>query len=382
MVAATFSNLSFENPPGTGPTLLSGSAEPYALADGDVLSFAFAGEDVQVVFLTADFSNIANASASEVAAVIETQVDDLGAQPDGGFVRLSSLLTGDDVTLDVVAGGANDELVFSVAPVNGITYDGGVPPGWALAADVYTVTEWGGFADEGERPEEVFFESGWLVGPTLTSLTIAGFTNAVSLDEEPFDDWSTTGVLLGIPMLAGQFSTIYTFDGFELDWGTPTSFVLGVLTTGIDPEDFESNWNNAPVVLVLTDADFAGGSDIFDDFSNIVDTTHVANITLQTAGVWAVTINGEEFIYVAGGGDFVPDIASGLAVAITSGSTAANATNLFGILSIIPTDLTADALVVTMTKPSTGGAFSLTLATENSGLVGAWVGQDRNPYLD
>jgi hypothetical protein len=381
MTAATYSNLSFENPPGTGPTLLSGSAEPYALTNGEVLSFSFAGEDVVVVFQETDFSNIANASASEVAAVIETQVDDISAQPDGGFVRLSSLLTGEDVTIDVVAGGANTVIGFPTAPVSGVTYDGGIPPGWVIAADVYTVTEWAGFADDGERPEEIFQQSGWLVGPTFTGEDIAGFTNAVVLDAEPFDDWSTTGVLLGIPMLAGQFSTIYTSDGFEFDWGTPTSFVLGSLTTGIDPEDYESDWNNAPVVLTLTNATFADGANLFDDFGPpVVDTTHIAIINLQAAGTWAVTINGEEFIYVASGPDTATDIASALATAITSGSTAANASNLFGILSIQPVDLT-DTLVATMVAP-VAASFTFNLATESSSLTSSWVGQDRNPYLD
>ena len=51
MVAATFPNLSFENPPGTGPTLVNTSAEPYALIDGDLLNITFAGETLNVVFL-------------------------------------------------------------------------------------------------------------------------------------------------------------------------------------------------------------------------------------------------------------------------------------------------------------------------------------------
>jgi hypothetical protein len=152
MVAATFPNLSFENPPGTGPTVLSGSAEPYAFADGALFEFTFAGITEAVVFLTTDFVDIGAATADEVAALIEARVDDIGAANDGGFVRLTSQLTGEDIEIDILGGTANAALNFPLDSVN----------------------EWAEWADENGRPEEVFEDTTPATQTVLLDLGIPG----------------------------------------------------------------------------------------------------------------------------------------------------------------------------------------------------------------
>lgn len=98
-------------------------AETYALTNGQVLTVKIDAEAVaqSVAFLTAEFVNIAAATAEEVAAVINAKL--LGAQATvtsgGTKVTITSDRKGTGSWVEVTGGTANAVLAFSTAPVQG-----------------------------------------------------------------------------------------------------------------------------------------------------------------------------------------------------------------------------------------------------------------------
>lgn len=385
MVAATFPNLSYENPPGTGPTLLSGSVEPFALANGDLLQLTFAGLTINVVFLTADFADISAATAAEVSAVIEAQVDSLGAADDGGAVRLTSLLTGEDIELEVAASGANAVLGFSTTAVNGETYAGGPPNGWTLVDEVDSVTEWADFTDENGRPEEIFDLEGWSVLSISDAFEDAIFDAALlPAPFETFTGWSTTGLLTSIVGVAAEFNTVAglsVFESFEDSWGSPLyfEFLPTRLIPAVDnPETFETGWGQGGAVTYET-AMFSNSLLDHEPFEPFNAVTHVVTVTTAANGVWEIEINGEVFPYTSSGSEPIADICIGLA-AVAAGSAVANATAFPTTVNVSPVNAN-DELTVSARAPS-GGAVNTVLATESTPFVATWVGQDFNPDFE
>lgn len=384
MVAATFPNLSFENPPGTGPTLVSTLAEPYAFQDGDTLEISFAGETSVVVFLSTDFSDIAAATADEVAALLELRVDDLGVSNDAGFVRLTSLLTGEDVTLEVVSGTANVQLGFAAGAVTGETYAGGPPDGWTVSTDADSVTEFAEWSDENGRPEEFFDVDGWLALVVTGTFTDALFdVLIVPTPFETFTAWSTTGLLTSISSVSATFGQGLEED-FETLWGSPVYFVflpVHLQDGAVNPETFETGWLNGSVGAVGPDADFAGATATVEDFENVDITWYTMTLTTAlVAGRWTIKINGVSHFYDALGGDDIVDVASGLQAAVDSGSVTVIISQLFFVLSISPVDTDTD-IAISVDSPS-GTAFDLIPAADNPSYVTRWVGQDTNPDFD
>jgi hypothetical protein len=105
----------------TRATLISSELEPYVLQDGDVLTIQYDDqESVDVIFNTAQFSNIAAATAQEVADAITKEIRRLGrtgaavAKDDGlgGFVQIISETDGPSSSAKVLGGRAQNELKF------------------------------------------------------------------------------------------------------------------------------------------------------------------------------------------------------------------------------------------------------------------------------
>jgi len=382
MVAASFPNLSFENPPGTGPTLLSAVAEPYALSDGDIFTVVFAGETANIVFLETDFADIAAATAAEVGALIALRVDDLNAEDDGGFVRLTSGLTGEDVSLEVQAGGVNDVLLFSTVAVTGETYAGGAPNGWSVTTDTYLVNEHAEFADENGRPEEIFDGDGWISVVVTDTYETAIFDSATTpAPFESFFQWAGIGVITSPGTEQAEFDTaLDNFEDFEEEWGSPTYFeFLPVhLETGIDPEDFESDWNHDLVAPTYGTAMFDDGVSAFEDFGSFITFTWIVDVVSVTLGDWVITINGITYVANTGGGSATAT-AVDLAAQI-DGVQGLTAISVSGTVFITPPNYN-DIFVVSVAPPS--GAQATTVpAVDFPDSVDNWTGNDYNPDFD
>ncbi|MCG8433500.1 MAG: hypothetical protein MJA83_05670 [Gammaproteobacteria bacterium] len=92
-------------------TVTSGNTETYALVDGQTLTVKVNNESVAqtATFNTADFVDIANATAAEVALVITTDISGATAADVAGAVAITSDATG---TIEVTGGTANAVLGF------------------------------------------------------------------------------------------------------------------------------------------------------------------------------------------------------------------------------------------------------------------------------
>ena len=107
----------------TAATITSGNAETYVLVDGQTLTVAVdGGGAATATFETADFSNIALATAAEVAAVITTDIAGATAADVSGSVVITSDTTGASSNLTVTGGTANALLGFDTAQVDGATF--------------------------------------------------------------------------------------------------------------------------------------------------------------------------------------------------------------------------------------------------------------------
>lgn len=382
MVAATFPNLSFENPPGTGPTLVSTAGEPFAFTAGDILELSFAGLTSQVVFLPSDFAVIGKATADEVAALLEARVDGLGAAADGGFVRLTSLLTGEDITLEVENTGAGAVLNFPTGAVTGETYEGGPPSGWSVGDDTDSVTEWAEFADENGRPEEIFDIDGWSLVSVSEALENAIFDALlVPAPFETFAGWSSTGLVTSFGGEQATFVGGLLEEGFESSWGLPIYFEFlpsRLIEAADNPETFETGWGST-ASPTYESAEFANGLLDYETFEPYDAVTHVVTITTAANGVWEIQINGETFSYSSTGSEPIADIALGLAAA-AAGSAVAVATAFPTTVNVSPVNAN-DELTVSVRAPA-GGSANTVLATESSTFVATWVGQDFNPDFE
>lgn len=98
--------------------ITSGSAETYALSDGLTLTVKVDnGSEQTATFNTADFADIANATAAEVAAVIDTDITGATSFDSGGSVRIESDTVGLNTAIQVTGGTANGTLGFSTTTI-------------------------------------------------------------------------------------------------------------------------------------------------------------------------------------------------------------------------------------------------------------------------
>lgn len=98
---------------GSAAAMAAGGAGPYALADGmELLLRVDNGLEQTVLFSAADFADIANATATEVAAAINAVIVGGRATTPGGIVRLASDTEGTSSRVQVTGGSANAVLAF------------------------------------------------------------------------------------------------------------------------------------------------------------------------------------------------------------------------------------------------------------------------------
>lgn len=98
---------------GSAAAVAAGGAAPYALAEGMTLVVQIdGGADQRVAFSSADFADIANATAAEVAAALNAAVRDGRASATGGILRLASDTEGTASRVRVTGGTANLVLSF------------------------------------------------------------------------------------------------------------------------------------------------------------------------------------------------------------------------------------------------------------------------------
>lgn len=105
---------------GSRAAVLGGGAGPYPLADGQTLTLRVdGGLEQAIVFSSADFADIANATAAEVAAVINAGLDGGRATAPGGIVRVASDTEGTLSRVQVTGGTANTALAFPTTLTTG-----------------------------------------------------------------------------------------------------------------------------------------------------------------------------------------------------------------------------------------------------------------------
>lgn len=99
--------------PDTAGVATSGNSETYVIVDGQTLTVAVDGAGaLTATFNTADFSNIALATAAEVAAVITTDITGATAADVSGSVVITSDTTGATSSIQVTGGTVNTALGF------------------------------------------------------------------------------------------------------------------------------------------------------------------------------------------------------------------------------------------------------------------------------
>lgn len=113
---------------------------PYTLANAQTLLVAVNGGSVQSIqFLTAEFVDITNATAAEVAAVLGAKLVGIQASVVGGAPRITSDRKGTGSSINVSGGTANADLAFTTGSVAGT---GNVSDLSAVtAAEVKTIVE-------------------------------------------------------------------------------------------------------------------------------------------------------------------------------------------------------------------------------------------------
>lgn len=98
---------------------IKSEAEPFNLTDGETLTIRVDNEPNQVAtFESADFADISAATAAEVAAVLAADWTDVTVKALAGKVIVASVSTGVEAKLDIQGSGgdANDELGFPFTP--------------------------------------------------------------------------------------------------------------------------------------------------------------------------------------------------------------------------------------------------------------------------
>jgi phage tail-like protein len=109
--------------------------ETFDLDDGDTLTVQVdGGADQLVTFVTGDFVDIDNATAAEVATKIDATIAGGTALDDGGRVRVESDTTGPGATVQITGGTAREKLGF---PSDSVSDGRGDPDGDAVVISTY-----------------------------------------------------------------------------------------------------------------------------------------------------------------------------------------------------------------------------------------------------
>lgn len=117
------------------PTRTAGNTGTYDLADGLTLTVSINGGAVQTVtFNTAEFVDIANATAAEVAAVMNAELDGCSVDVDANAPRITTDRRGTSASIEVTGGTAN------TGGVNRLNFNTALIAGTGDVADIDAVT--------------------------------------------------------------------------------------------------------------------------------------------------------------------------------------------------------------------------------------------------
>lgn len=208
-----FLNLSFEYSNGTGATVTSGAAEPWAISTGMQLSVSVGGTTELWAFTAGD-----GASAAALVAAILPQTTLVLPSDEGGFLKLTSLAPGGQAELVVLGGTANSTLLFDSLVHYGETYFG-TP--WSWVVDV---------VNAGKSVRELFTDP---VDPTRELFGTAWYAVSAFEDEQIIFTDNT------VPSFTERFRV------YEPTWGASVVYVL--------PGFLEDFTQNDPAVLPSTD---------------------------------------------------------------------------------------------------------------------------------
>lgn len=153
----------------------SGASEPFALVNGQTLDISVDEEDPSqtITFLSGDFVDIGNATASEVADVIAANLTGGDAVAANGEVRVISDTDGPGSAIQITGGTGNTALQFSTDLFKGMNFVDATP-GTDLESDT----------DFRKRRNELlqFAGTGTLDAVRADVLSVTGVTDVIALE--------------------------------------------------------------------------------------------------------------------------------------------------------------------------------------------------------
>jgi phage tail sheath protein FI len=204
-------------------------AETFALNNNDTLLVAIDGGSTQTItFLTAEFSNIALATALEVAAVINAKSVGLSATVAGGMVTITSDRRGSGSGVNVTGGTGNAALGFTTGNIAGTGNVSNIDA--VTAAEVKTVVE---AAVAGVTVSAVL-GAVQIVTDTVGSTGDVQVDAASTADDElGLDNALHAGTDAGV---ANALTVQGKYDGTYANGPTTTQVVIGASTSGAADE--------------------------------------------------------------------------------------------------------------------------------------------------
>lgn len=211
----------------------SNNTETFDLADGLTLTVSIDGGSVQTItFNTAEFADIANATALEVAAVINAEIVGAQATVSAGAVVITSDKEGTDSGVNVTGGTANS------GGVNRLDFTTGNVAGTGDVADINAVTV---------AEIKTLVEAAWTGGSGVTVNDVGGAVRIVS---------NTTGVSSSVQVAASSTAD----DELGLDNATHSG-TSGAATPTLR---IDAKYDGASPISVRVDDATSGEADEFN----------------------------------------------------------------------------------------------------------------------
>ena len=260
-------------------TMNNGGVGPFPLANGETIIIAVDGGAPQTItFSTAEFVDIANATALEIAAVMNAQLNGASVDLDAGQVRVTSDTQGTGSSLEVTGGTVG--VAFNAYPA-------GVQAGTGDVVDIAAVT----FAEakaliEADVPTVTVLDggSGKLIIQSLTT----GAASAVQVLAV-----STADAKMGLPNAAVTGTTGAAAATFAIEGKTEGAYANDLTVIVSDATNGETDSFNLTV----------------EDDGNIVETFVNLNMTPTSASFITTVLAA-----TVGGSNYVRSVATGLGV--------------------------------------------------------------------
>lgn len=420
---SAYQNRSFEDVGGSNAVVTSSNMETFGLAAGEVLEIVVDGGDVQRVGMNpADFVDITNATAAEVVSAVTVQTIGVAGAVVGGKVVLMSGSEGDNASVWILGGSANDALQFPTDEPVRVANPSPFPPsltrGKTREGDVnnWTIETVSSSYEYGEFDAYLThaFESFdfWLSKDPFLFEFIVGdladglFAPSAGLKEDFESGWNN-GPLELWGIVDGMFDSSTTTEGFELDWpaspippGTTAETFLWDLSiidqgdfnpvTGPDEFDgFEDEWRGnqdfkfsfvgSPTDLDYGDFQKPSGTTEVETFGDdgAVTWQYVAEFTTDPppTGLYRIFIDPFSFQVVGNGATSAATLAANLASQIDGGVVGVTASNVGGRV-VLNSDDFSD-LSVQVGNTVAASEFIIRTALEDSLYDGYWTGSGR-----